>query len=148
MRLLSINEEIFINQFSQGLFTIEQINDWFQSYDFSNKKDILYNLLNMVIQAHPTYYDIESSAISLGKIMSPSAIKLINKNKPFNKFGHEICNLPENELKIAFDILLLTLSKADFRKKNMENKDECNHWWHKDLSDEDYLQKLREDYLV
>ena len=142
-RTLTIDEEIFINQFTQGIRSLEEMNDWFGSYDLQNKRDILHNLLVFVIQSHPTYDEIESSAISLNKRGSASAVKLLNKSKPFSKFGYEICNLPEAELLIGFDILLLTLSKADIRNKRNEMNDTCRHWWHKDLSNHDYLLKLK-----
>ncbi len=54
---LSIHEEIFLNQFSQGIRDLYEMNCWFESYDLSKKKTILYHLVNMVIQAHPTYDD-------------------------------------------------------------------------------------------
>lgn len=147
-RCLSIDEEIILNQFSQGLFTLEEMNHWFAMYDLLDKRDIVQHLLNMVIQAHSTYDDIEGSAILLKKVTSASAVKLLNRKKPFSKFGYEICDLPEKELQIGFDILLLTLVKADTRRKEQEDPKECNHWWHKDLSDENYLRKLkRGDFL-
>ena len=147
-KCLSIDEEIILNQFSQGLFTLEEMNHWFAMYDLLDKRDIVQHLLNMVIQAHPTYDDIEGSAILLKKVTSASAVKLLNRKKPFSKFGYEICDLPEKELLIGFDILLLTLVKADTRRKEQEDPKECNHWWHKDLSDENYLRKLkRGDFL-
>ena len=146
-RCLSTNESIKINQFSQGLFTLDEMETWFETYDLPNKKDIIYNLLNFVVQAHPNYEEFESSANFLKKRKSPSAIKLLNKNKPYHKFGYEICDLPENELKIGFEILLLTLAKADNRRKKQETPEECNHWWHKDLSDEKYLEKLEKNGL-
>ena len=63
-RCLTTDEEIFINQFSQNLHSLEDINNWFFSYDLENKRDIISNLLNIVIQSHPTYDDIESAATS------------------------------------------------------------------------------------
>ncbi len=147
-KILSIDEEIILNQFSQGLFTLEEMNNWFVAYDLLDKRDIVQHLLNMVIQSHPTYNDIENSAISLKKVTSASAIKLLNRKKPFNKFGYEIYALPEKELQVGFDILLLTLAKADRRRREQEDPKDCNHWWHKDLSDENYLQRLkRGDFL-
>lgn len=143
-RTLTIDEQITLNQFSQEIYTLEEMNCWFEKYDLSNKRDILGNLLNMVIQAHPTYDEIESSASSLRKEKTTSAVMLMNKNKPFNKFGYKICDLPEKELLNGFDILLSTLAKADNRRKNDENPNECNHWWHKDLSNENYLKILRQ----
>lgn len=120
------------------------MNVWFETYDLSNKRDIIGNLFYMVIQAHPTYDEIELSALSLRKEKSTSAVMLLNKNKPFSKFGYKICDLPEKELLNGFDILLLTLSKADNRRKNEEDPDMCSHWWHKDLSDQSYLTEIRQ----
>lgn len=142
-RVLTIDEEIFLNQYTQNIHSIEEMNDWFESYDLSNKRDILENLLNMVIQSHPNFDDIESSATILKKMKTSTAVILLNKAKPFNKYGYLICALPERELLNGFDILLLTLSKADNRRKSQEMATECNHWWHKDLSNQDYLQEIR-----
>ncbi len=144
-RFLTIDEEIFLNQFSQGIHSLDEMNAWFELYDLQGKRDIMDNLLNMVIQAHPTYDDIKLSATILGKEKSSSAVMLLNTNRPFGKFGYEICGLSEKELINGFDILLLTLRKADNRRKDAEDLRECNHWWHKDLSDEDYLRKLRKE---
>lgn len=145
-RNLTIDEEIFLNQFTQNIHTLEEMNLWFKTYDLLNKRDIMRNLFNMVIQSHPTFEDIESSVTSLYKSKTPSAMILLNKNKPFNKFGYKICELPENELLNGFDILLETLLKSDSRRKNLENDKDCNHWWHKDLSNQNYLEILRTQY--
>ncbi len=132
-----------MNQFTQKIHSLEEMNKWFESYDLLDKKAILCNLFNMVVQAHPTYEELVSSIEALNKRNSPSAVKLLNKSKPFCKYGYEICTLPERELTIGFDILLVTLATADGRRKQSESPDKCNHWWHKDLSSESYLQQLR-----
>ena len=142
-RNFTIDEEILINQFSQGLIDLEEMNAWFQSHDLRNKKDIIHNLLNIMIQSHPTYEEIEAAARSIKKLTSPSAVKLLNRHKPFERFGHELCELPEKEMLNSFDIVLLSFAGADSRRKSQENPKECNHWWHKDLSDEEYLRQLR-----
>lgn len=142
-RCLTIDEEIIINQFSQGIHSLDDMNIWFDSYDYLNKKDIMENLLTMVIQSHPTIDDIEHVAIILGKKNTSSAAILMSRNKPFSKFGYRVCGLPEKELLNGFDILLLTLSIADNRRKETEDASKCNHWWHNDLSDENYLKELK-----
>lgn len=78
-RCLTIEEEIFINQFSQNIHSLETMNEWFNSHGITDKKDIIYNLLNMVIQSRPTYEDISESAFSIKKNTSSSAIKLLNR---------------------------------------------------------------------
>lgn len=107
-RCLTIDEEIFINQFTQGINNLQDMNEWFKSYDLSNKRDLLANLLYMVLQSQPTYDEIEASAMFLKKLKSPSAVILLNKNKPFQKYGYQICDLPEKELLNGFDILIVT----------------------------------------
>ena len=141
-RHLTIEEEIFLNQFSQGIHTLDEMKEWFESYEIHDKRDIIENLFNLMLQSHPKIEDIESSALSIGKIRSSSAIMLLNRSKPFNRFGYKICQLPEKELTNGFCILLLTLSRADNRRKNVEIPEECRHWWHKDLSDTHYLEEL------
>lgn len=142
-RRLTIDEEIFLNQFTQNIHSLDKMNKWFDSYTLLDKRDIIENLFNIVIQSHPTIEDIESSAIALKKIKSSSATILLSKTKPFTKFGYRICRLPEKELLNGFDILLLTLSKADRRRKKNDCAFGCNHWWHQDLSNPAYLQELR-----
>jgi hypothetical protein len=141
-KFFTIEDEIFINQFTQKINNLDEMNKWFFSHYLEEKRNIVKLLINLVIQAHPTYDEIKESADLLQKSSSPSAIKLLNKNKPFNKFGHELSNLPEKELLNAFDILLLTLSSADNRRKEEEDPENCNHWWHKDLSNNEYLDSL------
>ena len=141
-RCLTMQEQIFINQFSQSIHTLDEMKVWFDSQNISDKRDIMENLFNMMLQSHPTIEDIKSSALEINKSKSSSASMLLNKNKPFNKFGYEICKLPEKELSTGFCILLLTLSKADNRRKMSEKPNECNHWWHKDLSNSASLDEL------
>lgn len=144
-RNLNIDEEIFLNQFTQGMHDLQDMDHWFSQYDKENKSDVLANLLNMVIQSHATLDEIRASAESIRKEKSPSAVKLLNPRKPYEKFGWEICRLPEPELLIGFNILLLTLSLSDNRRKSNEEMP-CHHWWHGDLSDEKYLTELRLQY--
>lgn len=141
LRYLNIDEEIFINQFSQGLHKLNDMDEWFERYDEVDKKAIISNLLNMVVQSHATVDEIRSAAELIGKEKSPATIKLMNPRKPYSKFGWEICSLPEKELSIGFNVLLMTLSISDGRRKAEEKY--CNHWWHRDLSDEKYLEELR-----
>lgn len=145
-RPFTINEEIFINQFSQRIHTLKTMEKWFDKYSVSDKRNIILNLLGMVIQAHPTYEEISLAVDKLGKKSSPSAVKLLNKSRPYNKYGYEISNLPEYELINAFDILLVVLSISDNRRRLEECSNGCNHWWHMDLSDKAVVQWLRQNY--
>jgi hypothetical protein len=122
------------------------MRSWFNGYELKEKRNIMHNLINMVIQSHPMYEDIEFAVYFLQKSKSPSAIKLLNRAKPISKYGYEICALPERELNNGFEILLIILSKADHRRKNHEDERLCNHWWHKDLSNEVYVEELKRKF--
>lgn len=140
---LTMEEEIFINQFTQKLHSLETMEKWFVQKDEPYKREIILNLLNMVIQSHPTYEEMSTAIAYLKKNSSTSAVKLLNTRRPFAKYGYELADLPECELLNSFDILLVTLSIADNRRKKEECSGGCNHWWHKDLSDQSVLLQLK-----
>lgn len=140
---LTMEEEIFINQFTQKLHSLETMEKWFVQKDEPYKREIILNLLNMVIQSHPTYEEMSTAIAYLKKNTSTAAVKLLNTRRPFAKYGYELADLPERELLNSFDILLVTLSIADNRRKTEECCGGCNHWWHKDLSDQSVLLQLK-----
>jgi hypothetical protein len=144
--VLNINEEIKLNQFVQGIFTLGEMETWFLTYNEQDERSVLFALLNMVIQSGATTDDISVAANNIKKGRATPTIMLLNPNKPFQKFGHKICDLPKNELLNGFKVLLCTLAISDNRRKESE-KGECNHWWHKDLSDKKELAAIRKKYI-
>lgn len=144
-KMLNLEQEIFINQFSQNLHTIGEMQEWFLSYSIQERKNIVSGILNMVFQAHPRYAEIEKAVAVSTHRTSSAAQKLLSRKKPFSKYGHELCLLPEKELSYSFDILLLLLKIADGRRKSEEPSGFCTHWWHQDLSNRQYLQWLKKN---
>lgn len=140
----TIDEEIFINQYTQHINSLKKLDEWFNLQSVQNKKNTILNVLDMVIQAHPTYDEISLAACTLNKRNSSSATKLLNQNKPYYKYGYELIDFPEQELLNSFNILLVTLSIADSRRKREECANGCTHWWHQDLSNELILRQLKE----
>lgn len=139
----NISDLILINQFVQGIKDLEYIHMWFNNLCLLEKRQSLINIWNLIIQSHPLYEDIEKAIIlSKRKASSTPAVMLLNKRKPFFKFGYEVSKLPDNELIKALDILLYTLSLSDNRRKENEDPLLCNHWWHKDLRNEEYIIQL------
>ncbi|MBQ5321711.1 MAG: hypothetical protein J6K88_06650 [Oscillospiraceae bacterium] len=145
-RILNINEEIKLNQFVQNIFTLEEMEAWFLNYNVEDRRSILFALLNMVIQSGATTNDISVAANNIKKGRATPTIMLLNQKEPFQKFGYKICRLPENELANGFKVLLCTLAISDNRRKEDE-KGICNHWWHKDLSDEKVLETIKKNYM-
>ena len=135
-KMLSIQELFKINQYAQNYAPINEAISWFKSCDQKYQQNIVYNLLNLVIQSGAKDTEIYQAACMLKKTKSTAAVMLLNPNKPFFKYGYEICKLKENDLVVGFDILIHTLSISDTRRKNEVCRNSCSHWWHKDLSKE------------
>lgn len=131
---LTFEEMVFINQYVQKIHSLETMEEWFNLKDIEYKREIVLNILNIVIQSHPTYEEIQVAANELKLFHAPVTIKMLNRRKPFEKYGYEIANLPENELSRSFRLLLRVLSISDTRRKNTQCANGCNHWWHADLS--------------
>ena len=146
MRYLNLDDEIFLNQFIQNIHSLESVKKWFDTKSHEEKKIIILDVLDMVIQSHPTYEEICYTVEGLKFSKTPTAVKLLNKNKPFNKFGYELADLPENELERGFILLLKILSVADKRRKCTCCANGCQHWWHRDLSDVSVLRELKNEY--
>ena len=111
MRYLSLDGEIFINQFIQNIHSSENVKKWFDIKNGEEKKKIILDILDMAMQSHPTYEEILCAVEELNFSKTPAAVKILNPNKPFYKFGYELANLPEKELERALILLLKILSK-------------------------------------
>ena len=143
MRYLNLDDEIFLNQFSQNIYSLETVKKWFDAKNHEEKKAIILDVLDMVIQSHPTYEEISCTAEELKLSKTPAAVKLLNTNKPFNKFGYELADLPEKEMERGFILLLKIFSVADKRRRSMCCANGCHHWWHRDLSNVSVLREIK-----
>ncbi|NRA69270.1 MAG: hypothetical protein HRU19_32670, partial [Pseudobacteriovorax sp.] len=52
----------------------------------------------------------------------------------------KICTLPENEREKSFKLLVSLLGVSDGRRRSEEVY--CNHWWHRDLSDDEVVRDI------
>lgn len=143
-KIFTINEAIYINQFVQGIHQMDELTEWFCTYNDDDQKKLLMPILHIVMQSHPTIDEIRSGLKSLDAESSRMASVMLNTRIPFYENEEAIIEY-EEDLVLNFRILIVILRIADTRRKNTETY--CNHWWHKDLSDEAYLQELRNDYL-
>ena len=141
-RPFTIEEEIYINQYVQQIHSLDTMEKWFNSYSPEERRCVICNLMNLVIQAHPTTEEISDAAHKLKMLNAPATVKMLNPNKPYYRFGYEVAGLPEPELNRGFKLLLVTLSVADNRRRLEKCSKGCSHWWHSDLSDETVIRNL------
>ena len=143
-KVLDMEFLILINQFVQDIKSIDILIECFLNLEINSKKKAIIEILSLVSQSHPQRDDL-AKAIELSRIKTTSTVvvMLTNPKKDYLKFGHELLKLNESEMKKAWIILLNILKIADTRRRNSEDPNVCNHWWHKDLSNQEYI-----DYLL
>ena len=144
MEYLQLEDLIFINQFNQKIVSLERIMEWFSALDEENKRGCLKDIWFLIYQAHPQENELEQAVEQAynGKKYT-AAVLLISNKYPFSQRGYYISMLPNNELDKAFKLFITLLSIADNRRRESENPAECTHWWHKDLSDKEYVNWIR-----
>ena len=116
-----------INLYAQNkLSRIEAVN-WFESLDKNTKHNTLTRLYWYIINTSPTKEEIDISIANSGLKKTYTPIVLILKdNNPLPR----ILELPENEYKKSFILLLEVFKTADTRRRNEECKGLCTHEWH------------------
>jgi hypothetical protein len=143
----SIEELININSFVQNLYDYSDLEEWFICSPEAEQRNLIKKILELVIQSHPKSCEIESAIdnAKLKKTYTP-CVMLLNPKESLERFGYKLISLPKNELLKSFKLLLFTLKIADTRRKKEEQSETCNHWWHKDLSNKDYVEELKRRY--
>jgi len=142
-KVLNMEFLILINQFVQDIKSIDILIERFLSLEINSKKQAIIEILSLVSQSHPQKDDlIKAIELSRIKTTSTAVVMLTNPKKDYLKYGYETLKLNESEMKKVWIILLNILKISDTRRKNMEDEHLCNHWWHKDLSNQEYINFL------
>lgn len=139
---MKIENEILINKYGQGLANIEQLLNLFESFDVSSQKEFLREMLFFILQSKPREDDIESAIINSGLKPTYTPCVLLRKGVA-NHNLKKLVDLPENELKRVF-ILLLSLFKIAYKRRFLMEKDNPDKWWYWDLSEENNINKILE----
>lgn len=143
--MLSIDEEIFLNQLSRKIVAKSDGIEWFTVHGEEGKRRIILGLNFLIVQARPRPSDsllaVEKSGFR--KTLSPC---LLLVKQPLKIQLAKMAWLPERELESVFCLLIELLSIADERRRIEEPLDLINHWWHRDLSDQQVIEDIRRNY--
>lgn len=138
--MLSINKEILINKFGQGIVSIDTLINLLNEEE--NKREFLEEIVHLIMQSKPSSDDIEL-AIKESKLR-PTYTPCILLRKGIETYKlKNIINLPDNELEKSL-ILLMALFKIAYTRRFNEEKNDPYKWWYWDLSDsakEDLIYK-------
>lgn len=130
---MKMEEEILINKYGQGLIVVEQLTERFSLLDLPQKKLFLNDILYLIMQSKSKDEDIEP-AIAESKLKPTYTPCVLIKKGVANHNLQKLLELPENELKKAF-VLLLSLFKIAYERRFKIEKNNPDKWWYWDLSD-------------
>ncbi|WP_374206801.1 DUF5958 family protein [Streptomyces noursei] len=128
MSTLRASERI-INEFAQGLRSLEDSVAWFSSLEQVEQKSVLHEVVRYVMQAHATVNDAREGLLRSGVKSTMTPAVLIVREPILEKMG-KIINLPPGEYVKSWRVLLSTFAVADTRRREMECRGTCSHAWH------------------
>jgi hypothetical protein len=138
---MKLDNEIYLNQLAQGVLPVSAGVEWFGQHEASDQLDILRSLYYFVIQSGATKTDAENAVALSGLRASYTPCVLIVKGRISEQIS-KILQLPKEEYTKSFRLLVSLLSISDAKRRAGCGED-CSHWWHRDLSQEDELQRIR-----
>lgn len=145
LRMLKIDEAIFLNQLAQDIVDISDGEAWFRALEIDEKRSVLRDLNYLVLQSSPQQSDADEAISSSG--LSPKYTPCVVLSKPGLKVQlTRLAQLPDQELSRAFRLLIRLLAIADGRRRAKGNLDLVNHWWHRDLSDPTIVEEIKRAY--
>lgn len=147
MKILTIQELLLLNQYVQGIVTRDELKSWFLSLNVIDKQAVVKNTWILAIQAQVRESDIPDATAAAG--LKPTHTPVViasNGNISLHNRGYKLSTLKGTVLNQAFLFVLECFVLAEHRRKEKKGPLECNHWWHKDLSDERIVQDILKMY--
>jgi hypothetical protein len=132
--MLSVDEEILLNQLAQGIVSGAEGDAWFQGQNGDGKRRLLLGLNVLILQAGPRQEDV-AVAISEARLKQTLTASVLITKPELKVQLAKLARLPERELPGVFKLLIKLLAVADNRRRREKPLDLVNHWWHRDLRD-------------
>lgn len=138
---------ILINQYAQDVVSREEINRWFLPLEDFDKQSVVKSTWILATQAQIRESDIQAAMVAAGLKLTHTPVVMISKGDvSLNNRGFKLSTLKGTVLNQAFWFVLECFVLADRRRKETEESLVCNHWWHKDLSDERIIKEILERF--
>ena len=143
--MLSIQEQLIINQYAQGIKSMSELLEWYNSFDTGKKRSILVEIWSLANQAKVNEEDVENARITAGLKVTHTPVRMLHSETlPFKNRGFKIADLKGKEQVQAFLLILNCFAIAEQKRKSKcdAKKENCNHWWHQDLSNPKLIQEI------
>lgn len=139
---MSLEEEIAINQFGQGLHSDRELLNRFTELDEISQREWLNQLAYLVLQSSPMDADINQAIIdSTLKATFTPCVMLRTQGVNNSNSLTNLLKLPANEL-WKVNQLLLYLFRVAYQRRYKREKGDPNKWWYWDLSNANTVQKI------
>jgi len=147
LKILTTKELILLNQYVQGVVLKNEIENWFLSFEEVDKQSIVKSIWELATQAQIRESDIPIATINSGLKSTHTPVVIVsNDDTKLYSRGYKLSTLKGTVLKQAFSLVIECFALAEKRRKENEDKLECNHWWHRDLSDEHIVKDILENF--
>ncbi|HYE68779.1 MAG TPA: DUF5958 family protein [Anaerovoracaceae bacterium] len=145
MKILTMKELILLNQYVQGVVKRLEIVNWFSSLPEDDKRSVVKSVWLLAVQAQIVEDDIPTVTLEAGLKPTHTPVVMLSKgNESLHKRGYGLSRLSGVVLNQAFLLVLESFALAERRRKEKEGSEECNHWWHKNLADENIIKEILE----
>lgn len=144
--ILDTSKLLLLNKYVQGIEKREEVVNWIISNNEESKQRLVQELWMLAIEAGIRNEDIDRAAINAGlKLTHTPVVMLKTGNLTLHKRGYDLVNQRGIVLNQALLLVLECFAIAERRRKENECGSTCNHWWHKDLSDEKVVKEILEN---
>lgn len=132
--------QISINQFGQGICSIDSLMYHFDKLSESEKRVHLSHVYHLIVQSKTQNFDIDFAIrdSSLKPTFTPCVL--------LRRFGlklglPKVINLPADELLKVYTLLLF-LFKIGYQRRFEEEKNHPGKWWYSDLSNDANVRSI------
>ncbi len=137
-----IDMDIWLNQVAQGIHPLAEIVSSFDGWPDDEKRAVLRRANALVLQAGAGASDVALAIAQSGVRRTRTAPVVLTKGRLDIQLA-KISNLPAAELRDGLMLAISLLAIADGRRRNTKCASGCTHWWHKNLSDDVFVARVR-----
>lgn len=123
--------DYYANGFAQDKVSLEEITTFYENF---TENDDIYEILNriafLLVQSGPLPAIVGDCIESLPRFLKRSSAASILNNNDINNAIRKILNLPINEYKKSFMVMLYSFKASDTWRRENICKNNCNHEWH------------------
>lgn len=137
---MTLEADITLNQFAQSVRPIGDLLSPFSNLTENERRVVLWHLRDLIWQSKPIDTDVELAIqdSALKPTFTPCVLLLTHRlviGLP------KVINLPDDELKKGY-ILLLHIFKRAYLRRFEDEKRFPGKWWYADLSDHEFVKSL------